>query len=296
MKPFARARAGALAVAATLLLAAACGGPNRSGDDVPGDDTPDPPDAFVPLCTPSATMEGPGTCSDGFDNDCDEFIDCTEVECVGVDGCPAAPPCEISTPMVSLSLPDGNCTGTAPPPGSPDPVMEAFLATCGAYEATFPLTGFPAGGTLTDPTKLLGVCVNMEHSWLRDLQMEAYCPNGTRVLLSKFAGQTGGEWYLGQANDADSSSMPIPGVGWDYCWTHNAGYPAMIPAANMGFPSPLPSGDYTPSEPLTGFLDCPLNGDWKIRVIDGWGIDNGFIFQARFVFDQSLADDCPVIE
>lgn len=282
-----------------VALFAACGpGRDTPGDD---DDTPDaapnPPDAALPSCVPTASSEGAGTCNDGFDNDCDFLVDCAEIECAEIDGCPALnTTCQISTPTAELALPDGQCGGDPPDPGAPDAEMEAFLATCSAYEATFPLTGFPDGGTLTDTTKLLGICVNMEHSWLRDLQIQAYCPSGERVLLSKFAGQTGGEWYLGQANDSDSSDSPVPGVGWDYCWTNTASYPAMIPAANMGFPSPLPSGDYTPSEPFTGFQDCLLNGDWRIRVIDGWGIDNGYIFSARFVFDPSLAEDCPIIE
>src|SRR5690349_19865251 len=201
-------------------LAAACGpkGRNPGGDDV-GDDT-GPPDAAETLCTPTAQTES--SCNDGFDNDCNHYVDCEDTACTGTPECPVQT-CEITTPSVSFPLPDGNCSGIAPPAGSPDAQMQAFLDTCGAYEGIMDLTGFPAGARLDDPTKLLGICVKVEHSWLRDMQMEAYCPDGQRVLFSKFRGQdcpSGAcEVYLGDANDADPSSSPVPGVGWDYCWT-----------------------------------------------------------------------------
>src|SRR5688500_5597897 len=145
-----------LVVAAISTLAACGGRRDPIGDDVPGDDTPDPPDAEVVTCHPTATTELPGTCNDGFDNDCDLFVDCAEIECADVDGCPPlGTACEVVTPSAELSLPDGDCTGIAPPPGSPDAEMEAFLATCSSYEATMNLSGFPVDSRLTDPTKLL---------------------------------------------------------------------------------------------------------------------------------------------
>jgi hypothetical protein len=288
---------------AVITLAVAACGPNRrnNGDDA-GDDAPD----AGGNCTPTAVNET--ACNDGFDNDCDTVVDCADSDCYGIDGCPDLQNCEITTPSVSFPLPDGDCTGFPPDPGAPDSEMEAFLATCGAYDGVMSLSGFPAGSTLTDPSLFLGVCVKMEHSWLRDMQMELYCPNDTRVLLSKFQGQdcpSGPcEVFLGVPVDEPCDGLPDcvpqPGTGYDYCWTTAATNPPMIDFVNAVTGDPftytLPADDYQPSQPFTGLAGCPLNGEWKIRVVDGWGIDNGVVFETKLMFDGSLSDECPVIE
>jgi hypothetical protein len=132
----------------------------------------------------------------------------------------------------------------------------------------------------------------MEHSWMRDLVVYAQCPNGTRVMLSDFEGHNGGEVYLGQPNDDDEFGTPIPGVGWDYCWTPTAANLPWIPYANANFVSTLPAGDYQSSQSLGAFVGCPLNGPWTLRVEDRWGIDNGFIFSWSVRFDASIVEDC----
>ena len=279
-----------------FVLAVGCG-PSAREDDTGADDTAGPDAAW---CTPTSQTET--SCDDGFDDDCNGFIDCGDVACAEMELC-APVDCEVSSPSASLVLPDGDCTGIDPGPDAPDAQMEAFLATCGAYEATLDLSGFPAGATLTDPSQFLGVCVNMEHSWLRDLQIEVYCPDGDRVLLSKFRGQdcpninASCAVYLGVPNDNDEIGQPVPGVGWDYCWTTAATNPSMIDFSNQdNSPPTLPADDYRPSEPFARFQGCALNGAWRIRVVDGWGIDNGHIFETKLMFDPSLSDDCPIIE
>lgn len=276
---------------------AACG-PNARNDDDGDDDTT--PDATT--CTPSAATED--NCNNGFDEDCNGFVDCADVACVGNEACPGTGgDCEISTPSAALSLPDGACTGIAPDPGASQAEMDAFMATCGSYEATLNLTGFPVGGTLTDSSRFLGVCVNMEHSWLRDLQIEAYCPDGNRVVLSRFQGQdcpnpnSSCEVFLGVPYENDEFGTPVPGTGWDYCWKTTAANAAMIDFSNQdGSPHDLPAGDYQPSEPFSQFTGCALNGGWRIRVVDAWGIDNGYIFSSKLLFDGSLSAECPIIE
>jgi hypothetical protein len=279
------------------LLFAACG-PQARGDDGTGDDG-NGADAYN--CSPVAQTDV--SCSNGQDDDCDGFTDCQDVDCSGVEGCPIlGGNCEVATPSASLSLPDGECTGI-PPLGGTDAENQAFLMTCSSYEAQLPLTGFPAGARLSDTSQFLGVCVKMEHSWLRDLQIEAYCPDGNRVILSRFQGQdcpnplAACEVYLGQANDLDDDQNPVPGTGWDYCWKTGAPNPSMLDFANQdNSPMIMPAGDYTPSEPFTNFANCSLNGNWRIRVVDGWGIDNGYIFESKLLFAGNLSDDCPVIE
>ncbi|MFN7116149.1 MAG: proprotein convertase P-domain-containing protein [Saprospiraceae bacterium] len=169
----------------------------------------------------------------------------------------------------SLALPDG--TGTA-------------------YETVLKFTGFSPGQTLTDVSTLDAVCVNMEHTWLRDLEIELTCPNGQSITLHNFGGRSGAEVYLGEPVDFDGTT-PSPGQGFDYCWTMDATRGTWLEYANQFTPRTLPAGDYKPFESFEGLVGCPLNGEWKIRVQDLWAIDNGFIFSWGIDFDPSLFPD-----
>lgn len=219
-------------------------------------------------------------CDDLLDNDCDNIIDCEDADCEGNPVCPASTCGTLEHPTGSFALPDEGCP-------------EDLSLPCPGFENTLNFTGFSAGQTLTDISKLLGVCVKMEHSWMRDLVIKAKCPNGTEVILSGFAGHTGGEVYIGEPNDFDNGQNPIPGVGWDYCWTPAATDAAWIPYANAhSTEHTLHSGDYQASSGFNAFVGCPLNGGWTLRVEDRWGIDNGFIFEWSVRFDPSLVADC----
>jgi gliding motility-associated-like protein len=172
----------------------------------------------------------------------------------------------------SLALPDGN--------GS-------------SYETTISFTGFQPGQLLTNINDLLGIFVNMEHSWMRDLQIKLSCPNGQSVLLHNHPGQTGGEVFLGIPYEADEGFLtPVPGTGYDYGWSANPGYNyTWIQYANAFAPGTLPTGTYKSFESLDSLLGCPLNGDWTIEVTDLWAIDNGYIFSWSIDFNPDLYPD-----
>ena len=166
----------------------------------------------------------------------------------------------------SLALPDGDGT---------------------SYETSISFLQFRPGQLLTDLDDLKNICVTMEHSWMRDLQIELICPDGTTVLLHDHPGQTGGQVYLGQPIDSDGTN-PTPGIGATYCWTPDAPNPTWIQYANTNPVSTLPEGDYSSFEPLSNLLGCPLNGEWTIRVTDLWNVDNGFIFSWGITFSDDL--------
>jgi hypothetical protein len=262
-------------LAFTVLAVVACGpGPRHNGDD----DDDGAPDAST-SCEPTGTTET--SCNDGFDNDCDGFLDCFDVDCVNhVDeGCP--------------STDCGEATHT-----EPDPLVLPDDGTgVNHYENTLTISGFDANAHLTDISKLLRLCVNMEHSWLRDLEISAFAPNGQQVILSMQLGNTGSEIYMGIPNDFDEGA-PVPGTGYEYCWAPNAAKPDMLPYANanaihdMPMSTNHPADDYSASSGFGPWQDTPLNGDWTIRVRDLWAIDNGFIFSWTIVFDEGLVTDC----
>jgi len=159
--------------------------------------------------------------------------------------------------------------------------------TGASYETSINFTAFAPGQLLTDVNDLLGICVNMEHSWMRDLQISLMCPDGSSVLLHNHPDQSGGSVFLGEPNDNDDNLIR-PGVGYDYCWTPDAVNPNWIDYANQNFPQTLPPGDYQSYENFRQLVGCPLNGEWTIRVEDLWGQDNGFIFSWGINFNPDL--------
>ncbi len=253
-----------------------------------------------------ASTTGPEVCDDAIDNDGDGRADCSDIDCSGVGLCPICGSVEdpAATP---LALPDGIGMSTvcSTDADCTDPVIPNCVAKeCHAsYTSTLNFIGFPANSTLTDPTKLLSVCVEMEHSYLRDLQMELITPSGVLFILHKFVARTGGEIYLGVANDADTAATPVPGTGATYCWTATApvamldttGNPGPTQAA--GSSQELVPGNYKSIAPWTSLTNTKLNGMWTMRVTDLWPADNGFMFKWSIKFDPSLVSDCagPII-
>lgn len=251
------------------LLLVACGPSVQpdGGDDTGGDDAPD---VDADTCAPTAEV-----CDNSADEDCDGFIDCEDVDCFGIGDCPDGfAECGEAdlTEGQPLALPDG--VGTS-------------------YESSIDITGFTDGQFLEQASDFLGICVVMEHSWLRDLQIEMDCPSGVTLILQEFLGQTGSEIFMGQPNESDEGGTPIPGVGAEYCWRPTAVNLPMLEYVNAN-PQihDLPAGDYQSVTAFNALEGCTLNGEWTIRVTDLWGIDNGFIFSWGISFDPSIVEDC----
>ena len=150
-------------------------------------------------------------------------------------------------------------------------------------------SNFSPGQVLTDINDLVSICVIMEHSWMRDLEIWIECPDGSSIILHDHPGNIGGEVFLGEPFEADEAlPEPIPGVGYEYCWTPSATNGTWIEYANTTGVGTLPAGDYNTFDPMSDLLGCPLNGEWTIHVEDLWGIDNGFIFEWSIAFEPSL--------
>ncbi|MBK7407844.1 MAG: proprotein convertase P-domain-containing protein [Saprospirales bacterium] len=161
--------------------------------------------------------------------------------------------------------------------------------TGASYQSSIYFNQFAPGQVLSNINDLLGIGINIEHSYLRDLEISLSCPDGTSVTLHNFAGQVGGEVFLGEPYEADEGfNPPIPGVGYDYNWTPGATNGTWLQYANNFSPPTLPAGDYNSFNPLTNLLGCPLNGEWMITVQDLWAIDNGYIFSWSVQFDPDL--------
>lgn len=304
----------ALLLGCTVTSFIACGPSPRQRPT--GDDDGPQPDATEMNCqvTPEGALE---TCSDGIDQDCDGLIDCDDPNCSGVGECPICGMVQhpLSQP---LALPDGlnsgaSCTTNSQcSSGTPSCVIDECHA---AYTSSLHFDGFAAGQNFQDVSNIQKVCVNMEHSWFRDIEIVLRAPDGKEVELARMPGRSPViEEYLGQADDCDTASSPVPGVGADYCWTPTATNPSMINYINAGSPltsvtganncdpgsthDSLPPGDYGIDGNWTDLIGAPLNGDWQIVVTDAWSVDNGYIFSWSIAFDPLLVQDCsgPVIQ
>ncbi|MBP3763653.1 MAG: gliding motility-associated C-terminal domain-containing protein [Bacteroidales bacterium] len=113
----------------------------------------------------------------------------------------------------------------------------------------------------------------------------------------------------------DSSlAMNAPGVGWNYCWSNNSAYQYASDTliyrrsnantldhytyGSYGDVTPIyiidssnvASGShfYKPEQSFANLVGCPLNGEWRIEVIDGWIYDNGYIFEWELSLNASL--------
>jgi len=187
---------------------------------------------------------------------------------------------------------------------------------------------FDPGQTLTNINHLLGVKLNIEHSYLGDLSIRLTCPSGQNALLKTFnAGNPamtgtvsnacssgGGGTTLGCAPDPGTASACylVPGIGYDYefkpgatnCfggggptighnYTDQCGQTWTGPSLQPSVPNTFTNTPTTPVfygsyQDLSSLLGCPLNGNWRITVCDHLSIDNGYIFNWSLALDQSI--------
>lgn len=161
-------------------------------------------------------------------------------------------------------------------------------------ESDLNFQSFPAGATLTDINDIEAICAILEHSSVIDLDISITCPSGQQATLYNFTEVVGVGRYLGEPEL--TLNVPIPGVGYQYCWTPTA--PLTIEEfaeANdpntLGVKYTIPAGNYAPDEALDPLVGCPLNGTWTLMIRDKNQLDNGFLFGWQIDFTNSLVEN-----
>lgn len=198
----------------------------------------------------------------------------------------------------------GQVIGVLQPDNCAPPISGiTFLpdGTGDSYETTVAVECFDPSQTITDVREIVGVCVNIEHSFSGDLNIDLIAPNGQEVRLydqNDGSANFGIPWATGGI-DGDSNNT-TPGTGFTYCFRPDTTLPTTSEAviANVTFPSgdgpgtyddsQIPAGDYEPVELFDDFIGTTLNGNWTIRVTDNFGADNGYIFDWSIEFDPSI--------
>ncbi len=171
---------------------------------------------------------------------------------------------------------------------------ETFLADGAgfSYSTTLTFDFFEPGATLDNCDDLQEVFVNIEHSYLGDLQTSITCPNGTNVVLLEYPNGGGGT-YLGEAIDTGDQD---PGIGSEYGWAPGAMNGNLADQTNIpGLGQPpgnsVPPGTYQSDNDMCALVGCPLNGDWTFSVLDNLAADNGYIFEWGIDFNPALFPD-----
>lgn len=157
-----------------------------------------------------------------------------------------------------------------------------------SYTTQITVDDFDLNEVVTSASDIQSICMNLEHSYIGDLDVWIECPNGTRVSLFDGGDAANTGAYLGTPIDDDSNLAP--GTGTDYCFSMSgSGYlPDAATASGGASGFSVPAGTYTPEEPFANLIGCPLNGDWTIEVRDGIANDNGYIFSWGIDFDPAL--------
>lgn len=184
--------------------------------------------------------------------------------------------------------------------------------TGASWESTAFVTGFDNGDTIRDCGDIFEICMNFEHSYGGDLDIELECPNGQSIALLEFGSGVGstnfGEPYATATVDQNTSD-PTPGVPYEYCFSMfnnnfgtledeagvNSYTYTTVPSANgvttTYTDTYFPAGTYLPAEDFTGMVGCPINGEWTIRMTDNLGADNGWIFNWSLNIDPCMYPD-----
>lgn len=174
------------------------------------------------------------------------------------------------------------------------------------YETTVNISGL-GSGTVTQPSDIASICLDIEHSFIGDLEIAITCPNGTMVSLMNtynvggtgelipVGGCYGGGVFLGSDTDDDGGAPGAPVE--TYCFSFvNPDFGTVCGSLGNTYSNPtgndaLIPGTYTPDGDFADLVGCPLVGDWTITVQDNQGQDDGYIFQWGIVFDASLYPD-----
>ncbi len=149
-------------------------------------------------------------------------------------------------------------------------------------------TDFISGSTITNVNQILSICVEMEHTFIGDLDIKITCPNSQTLILHQ---QGGGGVYLGEPVEEDSIDCSDPstiGSPFEYCFTPSAALTWAGFVAADSTATTIPAGDYLPIGSFSNLIGCPTNGVWQISAIDNWGGDDGALFSFNLSLDSAL--------
>ena len=165
----------------------------------------------------------------------------------------------------------------------------------------FEHNAFAPGQTIQNASDIEPICMEIEHSYIGDLEVWITCPSGNRMDLFNgySSGNCGGE-FLGEPVDEGSDAC-IQGTPYHYCWNQTATQtiedvaanpPTYTYTNNVGYTYTnhqyIPAGDYRPIGNWLSLRGCPVNGEWCINIQDHLGSDDGTVFSVELHFADHM--------
>lgn len=194
-----------------------------------------------------------------------------------------------------------------------------------AYTSPVTFTSFSPTATIQSANDIWFVRVKMEHSWVGDIWIALYCPNGNRVsILKKYSsgstaacnssipqsewgwlgtGTTSADFGIIDHNDGADCNPAANQMGtpWNYVWSNNENNGYQYFSGNYIYNSnnvhdermdstnvSAMTNVFHPEGSFGNLVGCPMNGNWSIQVVDGWGGDNGWITEWEIALDPAL--------
>jgi len=166
----------------------------------------------------------------------------------------------------------------------------------------FEHNAFAPGQVIRNENDIESICMEIEHSYIGDLEVWITCPSGNRMDL--FDGYNNcsscNSQFLGEPVDEGGDAC-IQGSPYHYCWNHTATQTIESTAANAPtytftnnnghtYTSHqyIPGGDYRPRGNWSSLRDCPVNGEWCINIRDHLGSDDGTVFSVELHFADHM--------
>jgi subtilisin-like proprotein convertase family protein len=162
-----------------------------------------------------------------------------------------------------------------------------------SYQSSIDFNSSQPGAVINSISEINKLELEMEHSYIGDLEIQLTCPNGTTVsILNAYSGNIGvipggcggGGTFLGNDTDDDGGA---PGASFmTYTFSPTNATLGTICAENAagntvqnvyGFNMMNPNGVYLPDGDFSSFIGCPVNGIWTITIRDNQGIDDGYL-------------------
>ncbi|KAA5533319.1 PKD domain-containing protein [Taibaiella lutea] len=174
-----------------------------------------------------------------------------------------------------------------------------------SYTTSITVSCFTPCDTVRTAADVESICIDMEHSYIGDLDAKIICPNGQQNNLFHTNGAPGAaSQYLGVPVDFGPANGPEDNQycsGSNYCFRMDATWGPFISMLSNTTPvsctstfgntttgSSMIAGNYQPEQSYNSLIGCPLNGNWTIQITDHLGSDNGHIFSWGIEFNQSL--------
>jgi gliding motility-associated-like protein len=153
-----------------------------------------------------------------------------------------------------------------------------------SYNTCINVDLFPPNSVVTNATDLISVLINMEHSWVNDLEITLTSPNGQSVTILPNPNAGGGRFF-----GIPIDPGPGPGTGFDYVITEQPGTNDTIEQwLQNNTATTVPAGNYLPQQPFSNFIGSPLNGQWCLTINDNLLADDGYIFRWELNFNPNI--------